>query len=172
MIFFFFLMIRRPPRSTLFPYPTLFRSYHVLDYKFDSVVILMFNKKGQICFVNSPRYVTQSLELELPSGGILKDETILEAAQREILEETGYILKDMEYIYSFHPSNAITNQQAHIVMGNCDEATPRKDFDHNEVFEVLWFNDEKIFNMIKKKKIMDSHALIALLYYYTILKNE
>src|SRR2546429_6111237 len=26
IIFFFFLMIRRPPRSTLFPYTTLFRS--------------------------------------------------------------------------------------------------------------------------------------------------
>src|SRR3712207_7723374 len=26
MFFFFFLMIRRPPRSTLFPYTTLFRS--------------------------------------------------------------------------------------------------------------------------------------------------
>src|SRR3712207_7543883 len=26
--FFFFLMIRRPPRSTLFPYTTLFRSPH------------------------------------------------------------------------------------------------------------------------------------------------
>src|SRR4249919_4042701 len=26
-IFFFFLMIRRPPRSTLFPYTTLFRSF-------------------------------------------------------------------------------------------------------------------------------------------------
>src|SRR3712207_8672515 len=26
---FFFLMIRRPPRSTLFPYPTLFRSVDV-----------------------------------------------------------------------------------------------------------------------------------------------
>src|SRR6266571_7516880 len=26
-IFFFFLMIRRPPRSTLFPYTTLFRSW-------------------------------------------------------------------------------------------------------------------------------------------------
>src|SRR3712207_7701905 len=25
---FFFLMIRRPPRSTLFPYTTLFRSFH------------------------------------------------------------------------------------------------------------------------------------------------
>src|SRR3712207_9356043 len=28
---FFFLMIRRPPRSTLFPYTTLFRSSHFLN---------------------------------------------------------------------------------------------------------------------------------------------
>src|SRR2546426_8550427 len=32
--FFFFLMIRRPPRSTLFPYTTLFRSPR---YDFDGV---------------------------------------------------------------------------------------------------------------------------------------
>src|SRR3712207_7483544 len=30
-MFFFFLMIRRPPRSTLFPYTTLFRSVGGLD---------------------------------------------------------------------------------------------------------------------------------------------
>src|SRR2546422_5350356 len=30
-LFFFFLMIRRPPRSTLFPYTTLFRS-HILAF--------------------------------------------------------------------------------------------------------------------------------------------
>src|SRR2546427_7023709 len=29
--FFFFLMIRRPPRSTLFPYTTLFRSWSTLE---------------------------------------------------------------------------------------------------------------------------------------------
>src|SRR2546430_13473845 len=29
--FFFFLMIRRPPRSTLFPYTTLFRSLKLFD---------------------------------------------------------------------------------------------------------------------------------------------
>src|SRR5258707_10794370 len=29
--FFFFLMIRRPPRSTLFPYTTLFRSLVILS---------------------------------------------------------------------------------------------------------------------------------------------
>src|SRR5256885_11999546 len=32
---FFFLMIRRPPRSTLFPYTTLFRSCRDPDGRFD-----------------------------------------------------------------------------------------------------------------------------------------
>src|SRR3982751_5091863 len=31
-LFFFFLMIRRPPRSTLFPYTTLFRSHEVTPF--------------------------------------------------------------------------------------------------------------------------------------------
>src|SRR3712207_8386594 len=33
---FFFLMIRRPPRSTLFPYTTLFRSERVLDVRLEA----------------------------------------------------------------------------------------------------------------------------------------
>src|SRR3712207_8304146 len=32
MYIFFFLMIRRPPRSTLFPYTTLFRSFTAAPY--------------------------------------------------------------------------------------------------------------------------------------------
>src|SRR3712207_7488573 len=40
MVFFFFLMIRRPPRSTLFPYTTLFRSLELdrLGHPLDQVV--------------------------------------------------------------------------------------------------------------------------------------
>src|SRR5436190_21591290 len=46
-LFFFFLMIRRPPRSTLFPYTTLFRSVGgeqlmgVRDYRMTSSSILL-----------------------------------------------------------------------------------------------------------------------------------
>src|SRR2546429_9852627 len=36
--FFFFLMIRRPPRSTLFPYTTLFRSHVVLQQGLQSIL--------------------------------------------------------------------------------------------------------------------------------------
>ena len=35
MCFFFFLLVRRPPRSTLFPYTTLFRSWEVQCSTFD-----------------------------------------------------------------------------------------------------------------------------------------
>src|SRR6202044_4200281 len=38
--FFFFLMIRRPPRSTLFPYTTLFRS---------TVLLVLPLHVGQVC---------------------------------------------------------------------------------------------------------------------------
>src|SRR3989442_5507421 len=44
MIFFFFLMIRRPPRSTLFPYTTLFRSgrrpgHHLIEHGAEGIEI-------------------------------------------------------------------------------------------------------------------------------------
>src|SRR5436190_4357111 len=54
MYFFssFFLMIRRPPRSTLFPYTTLFRSqervlirHHDYDQCFQSVQLLQWNSQ-------------------------------------------------------------------------------------------------------------------------------
>src|SRR4051812_50057258 len=37
LVFFFFLMIRRPPRSTLFPYTTLFRSQLTILSKTDAL---------------------------------------------------------------------------------------------------------------------------------------
>src|SRR2546425_8067757 len=50
MSFFFFLMIRRPPRSTLFPYTTLFRSDREerpdLDAIYMNAVLVMTGRGG------------------------------------------------------------------------------------------------------------------------------
>src|SRR2546429_6353422 len=43
-LFFFFLMIRRPPRSTLFPYTTLFRS--IAGYTVDAEVNPFLGVRG------------------------------------------------------------------------------------------------------------------------------
>src|SRR5260370_41545125 len=46
---FFFLMIRRPPRSTLFPYTTLFRSIGSSgDLKTQSQLPIVFNLGGRM----------------------------------------------------------------------------------------------------------------------------
>src|SRR2546429_6642590 len=41
LILFFFLMIRRPPRSTLFPYTTLFRSVSVRQVADDVAMLVL-----------------------------------------------------------------------------------------------------------------------------------
>src|SRR3712207_6872367 len=45
--FFFFLMIRRPPRSTLFPYTTLFRSRHAQETdELDLILVIIERREG------------------------------------------------------------------------------------------------------------------------------
>src|SRR3712207_1282611 len=52
-MFFFFLMIRRPPRSTLFPYTTLFRSGRTVDFR-HSIVIMTSNIGASEISRNTP----------------------------------------------------------------------------------------------------------------------
>src|SRR2546422_2497951 len=47
IFFFFFLMIRRPPRSTLFPYTTLFRSFMTFRYVGDFLAAGDFGCRGR-----------------------------------------------------------------------------------------------------------------------------
>src|SRR2546422_8214967 len=69
---FFFLMIRRPPRSTLFPYTTLFRSVLVImptGTEVVSPVWLHYGRDGRAVGTQTDSYVTVSLVgLDLNSG--------------------------------------------------------------------------------------------------------
>src|SRR2546421_2864661 len=55
-LFFFFLMIRRPPRSTLFPYTTLFRSPKSLSFDFTSVNDEPFGSDKAISVLENTSY--------------------------------------------------------------------------------------------------------------------
>src|SRR6267143_5408891 len=69
MILFFFLMIRRPPRSTLFPYTTLFRSRPRTRYVADLVGVNLFRGRAR------------GTQVELEAGGAL---TVADQAQGEV----------------------------------------------------------------------------------------
>src|SRR5690349_24428637 len=69
-VFFFFLMIRRPPRSTLFPYTTLFRSVR-------SILLLVFpdverklDAVAQTLFVEDAADVTDRKSTRLNSSHV------------------------------------------------------------------------------------------------------
>src|SRR5699024_12615097 len=50
---FFFLLTRRPPRSTLFPYTTLFRSVHHEDLPVSDVACANTDNRDRQCFGNA-----------------------------------------------------------------------------------------------------------------------
>src|SRR2546425_12945500 len=56
---FFFLMIRRPPRSTLFPYTTLFRSLPLTTAHRKLGVITFCSKEVDTYSANDIRFVSQ-----------------------------------------------------------------------------------------------------------------
>src|SRR3712207_7121000 len=63
-------MIRRPPRSTLFPYTTLFRSYKIRP----SDIIELKDSYESFCFDEAVAYITAQLESEDPPIPRWRDE--------------------------------------------------------------------------------------------------
>src|SRR2546429_8326501 len=60
MVFFFFLMIRRPPRSTLFPYTTLFRSIPLQQLNgLETLVIIMVANKYAFLQITRRRFLNE-----------------------------------------------------------------------------------------------------------------
>ena len=63
--------------------------YHIVDYPNDAVAAYVTNSKGEILMGQYYRYAISQLRWEIPAGGVEPDEDPLEAAQREVLAETG-----------------------------------------------------------------------------------
>src|SRR3712207_7398384 len=74
LVLFFFLMIRRPPRSTLFPYTTLFRSgismqSHIQSFLHLSKALFKVLPSGRISLQHSGLSQKGTIELQLSTIG-------------------------------------------------------------------------------------------------------
>src|SRR2546426_5810671 len=86
VLFFFFLMIRRPPRSTLFPYTTLFRSRVMIE---DPYVIVGGSDGGaHVAFICQTAYSSHLLGYWVRQKRALS----LEAAVRRLTFEPALLL--------------------------------------------------------------------------------
>lgn len=147
--------------KVLFPDGRIIEEHHMLDFPKQAVAAVVENNKGEILFVHSYRYTTNSVEWEIPAGGIEAGETPCMAAKREVLEETGYDITEPDFIYSYNPSNGMSNQVFNIVKSSTLGIV--SDFDKNEVKEVKWISVKEIKRMIKDNEIKDGLSLTALM---------
>src|ERR1035437_10398474 len=77
VVFFFFLMIRRPPRSTLFPYTTLFRSSLITTWQrkvktLSLMMFLYFRSEEHTSELQSRQYLVCRLLLEKKKTNIYR----------------------------------------------------------------------------------------------------
>ena len=85
----FFLMIRRPPRSTLFPYTTLFRSEGIIDQKIkkDGAVLATTHIIDRV-----PIWASKIIFLN--TGKIVKKENINGASALDIKKSYADLFED------------------------------------------------------------------------------
>src|SRR2546427_6429667 len=81
--FFFFLMIRRPPRSTLFPYTTLFRSKICLRAPAWAAVLCLATRVATTQVIPWPRGRSEEHTSELQSQSNLVCRLLLEKKKKE-----------------------------------------------------------------------------------------
>src|SRR5256885_4021124 len=72
-------MIRRPPRSTLFPYTTLFRSGTANEYSLDALSSM--NASGTVAFIELSRSEEHTSELQSPCNLVCR--LLLEKKQQQ-----------------------------------------------------------------------------------------
>lgn len=147
--------------KVLFPDGRVIEKHHFLHYDSEAVGVIIENDRGEILLINAYRYVTNSTGWEIPAGGVENSETPLVAAKREVLEETGYNVTEPKFIYSYNPSNGMSDEVVNIV--RCKAINNIDKFDKNEVKEFKWFPVGKIKEMIRKNEIKCGLSLLGLL---------
>ena len=87
----------------------------------------------------------------------------LEAAQRELLEETGYRAKCFDFLFSFYPSAGYSTEILHIYKA-CELSKETQYLDEDEFIETEIVKFDSALEMIRKGEIMDPKTITALLY--------
>lgn len=146
-----------------FPDGRIIEQHHLLDFEKEAVAVLVENAQSQILLAHVYRYTTDTIEWEIPAGAVESDESTLDAARREVLEESGYDTTDHKVIYTYYPMNGISNKIFHIA--HCRVTGKVNDFDRNEVKEVKWVSRHEIETLIKDRIVRDGFSLPALLLY-------
>lgn len=153
-----------------FPNGKIIEHCHLLDFDHAAVMAVVQNAERCYLMVQISRYPTGRAEWEFPAGSIEEGEDILEAARREVSEESGYDLNQARLLYSYNPMNGIANQVFHVVKGQAGECNGA--YDKEEISAVRWFTVGEIAEMVRKNIIRDGYTLTSFLLHQQLFEEQ
>lgn len=128
-----------------------------------SVVIIPYLPNGRIVLVRQFRYAARKHLWELVAGSMEPGESVLRAARRELLEETGYKAGSVKKLLSFYSSPGFLTEQMHVVEAR-DLTRSKAEPEEDERIEVKEFSRSEIDNLLRGKKICDGKTVAGLLW--------
>lgn len=127
-----------------------------------SAVMMPVDERGRILLVKQFRLPAEDYLWEIPAGRIDQGETALQAAKRELREETGYKARRWRQMLEFFPSPGYLAEKMTVFVAQeltAGDAAPMED----ERIEMRWFQPREIDGLIRAGKMRDGKTMTAFL---------
>ena len=126
-----------------------------------AALVVPFLSKDKIIMLRQLRPVIGSYIYELPAGTIDKDESPLECAKREIVEETGYSAGSMKRLGSIYPVPGYSTEK--IIIYKAEGLRPcHRHAEKDEIIELKILTQGEVRRLFKSGKITDAKTIAAL----------
>lgn len=157
-------------RSYRLPSGEIRENYYHLNRP-DYVLVFAEDDKGRILLERQYRRGINDFVYELPAGWINENEKPIDAAKRELQEETGS-LGDGDTSFEIYPQPGFSSMKAHVVVLKVHfQGGHSQVADEHIIYE--WVEKSRLREMIKSGKIKDMGLLSALsVYQIKVVKKD
>lgn len=124
----------------------------------DWTTVIVLTRRNEIVLVEQYRHGANKLTLELPGGAVEKGESPIDAAARELNEETGFTLSKIESLGSIYTNPAMQSMKLHVFLGFTDDLVPAaQQLDTGEDIRIIVKPLDEFLNDVKECRA--EHAL-------------
>ena len=136
--------------------------YGKVHFKNRAIGIIPLDEDMNTYLVGQYRFVVDQYSWEIPEGGGPLDEDPLDAAKRELLEETGLIAKNWTEVLRMHLSNSVSDELSITYVATGLEQF-KAEPEETEQLMVKKLPFEEVYRMVCAGEIMDSVTVAAVL---------